>query len=1316
MFSRSLLIACCALLPVASTRAAEPDGVGRVSRTPPTVFAERLEPLLTPLETARQLPKSGALRTAGPVIEVLLREVVIHVEEDGRETTSFHDITSVLNKEAADLYREDENYHRPGMERMHLVKARTVREDGTEVPVKESAVFVKRPESGRDMHLDTEDLHLVFPDVVPGVLLEKIVVRETVTPVMPGEFLHQEVWADHGPCRRLRLVVDLPEGMLPRLRSQGLGFKLPAVAQQAAGPGRVRLEWRTDAVAPADRESGGPPLTQGGPALRLSTLRDWDAVGQWFAGLLKERSTVTDELKKLAREWADGAGTPEEIAAALFLRVSSEVRYTALEFGKGSHQPRAPAEVLATRYGDCKDKANLLRLLLREHGIASRIALLDTRHAGAIDKEVPSFGRFDHAILAVDFAGAAGPRFCDPTIAQAEFGTLAPGDVERDALLIADDGRTAWVETPAQTLGRHETVVDLTLEPGGGLSGWVTLRAEGYHAALLRQSVEKNDRAAAVKSLENGWLAAFRASVMDFTILPASRAQAGQGCAVRAYIVRGGAAVAATEDGSERVVFPLAGIFLPRLGTLPERRTPMVVPRWQTEVSGTFQLPAGWTLLDTPPACTREAGGWKCALSWEAKKRTLTCRGSSQMGGRLIQPAAHRALWQAQRDVVEWLKTPAVLKRPAAAKGRKPDADGETPAPWCPPPGSLPKMPSVEGQIALVDERFPLDPNNPFDGDHRGRSAAAKKMIEYFPGDHLANFEGGMRIAIGDLLDGDLEQVPKRIQELLAKHGPHVEPRRVVAGQVLLATALVAKGKPKEALPLALAVVENPQLPTLMRQAAAFLAGVCVEKDDPRRALELVRQTLEVPSLPLPSLLPAAALAMMARARLPETKPDDLVADWNAILKRYSGQAAELREAIVEAPASLLDSAHLDAAERLHSALGQHAKAGGYTDEEKQTMDETGKSLAEARSAEPLHARIRDWLKAHPWPDADKIEADDAVDTFEECQSALEDHYENRPVSFRYALRLLTHYGPQPDFAEHVKTAAEAAFVWLEVVAVKKKGVPKPPEHLEAALDMLVQAWADTPDDKLARHRAAIFRGSVIQRREGAAAALVHFRALAADAGISDSVRVTAHQEAGFILSEQKDYPALFEEWRKLEAFPDSHATAAYRVRAAYLALALGQRAEAWPCLELAAKSDPANFRHLLPEKLHADIKSLTQHRADAEAWWKQSDVWWRQWEALAKQTGFAAPDDAATSMPWGDFDKTLKYAETLRKNRSEASDRQAYTEHLHRVLLTARWHRAFAAPAAKLLREHIARHYPQQARAALALAQRIEKEAGAKR
>lgn len=45
-------------------------------------------------------------------------------------------------------------------------------------------------------------------------------------------------------------------------------------------------------------------------------------------------------------------------------------------------------------------------------------------------------------------------------------------------------------------------------------------------------------------------------------------------------------------------------------------------------------------------------------------------------------------------------------------------------------------------------------------------------------------------------------------------------------------------------------------------------------------------------------------------------------------------------------------------------------------------------------------------------------------------------------------------------------------------------------------------------------------------------------------------------------------------------------------------------------------------------------------------------------------------------------------------------------------VLLTARWHRAFAPPAAKLLREHIARNFPKHAKAALALAQRIEKEA----
>jgi hypothetical protein len=733
-----------------------------------------------------------------------------------------------------------------------------------------------------------------------------------------------------------------------------------------------------------------------------------------------------------------------------------------------------------------------------------------------------------------------------------------------------------------------------------------------------------------------------------------------------------------------------------------------------------FHLPTGWKPLDTPSSFARDLEGWKFSSSWKAKGRTLNCRASSEMTASLIHPAAHRVLWNAQQELIEWLQSPALLKRSTPQK-KKTDEDEDEAAggPWTPPPDSLPKMPTAEGQLALLDKRFPLDPNNPFDGDHTGRRVAAEKMIEYFPESHLANFEGGLRMVIGDIFEGELDEAAGRIQKLITEHGPHVDPQRMTTAQMFLASTLVGVNKLAEALPLAQAVAENSKALPLIRQGAAFIAAACLEKDDPRGALAFARQATGGAAMPALAVVPSAVLAMTSLARLPEASGNDLIAEWSSILKRNTAHDSALKEEIVTAPYSLLDSGHLDAAERLHAAMTQHVASGGYTDEVKETLETAGKTLEESRANERVHKRVRDWLAEHPWPDADKVEPDDSVDTVEECHDALADHLYEFPIAFRYALRRLTHYGPQPEFADHAGEAAEIAEDWLRAAAGKDApDTPPPPASLEAALDMLVQAWADTPNDKLARHHAANFRGRVLERRQGAAAALAHYRALAADTSAPGSVRADAHLDASWILQEQKDYPAVLGEWRALEAFSGQNWTVAYRVRAAYLALTIGQREEAWRCFELTAKAGKKKFRFMLPAELFSEIQSMLTDRKGAEAWWQESDGWWPKWEALANDASIPAPDDLPTTLPEGEFEDVIKRADELYSDTKDTEstgdvDRSIYGESLYEMMLTARWHRAYAAHAVTLLRDHVAKHFPEQAEAARELAARIEAAAG---
>ena len=72
-----------------------------------------------------------------------------------------------------------------------------------------------------------------------------------------------------------------------------------------------------------------------------------------------------------------------------------------LEFGIHGYKPYKVTQVLARRFGDCKDKASLLIALLREVGVDAELVLVRTRRGGRLDPEPASLAVFDHAIVYV---------------------------------------------------------------------------------------------------------------------------------------------------------------------------------------------------------------------------------------------------------------------------------------------------------------------------------------------------------------------------------------------------------------------------------------------------------------------------------------------------------------------------------------------------------------------------------------------------------------------------------------------------------------------------------------------------------------------------------------------------------------------------------------------------------------------------------------------------------------------------------------------------------------------------------------------------
>jgi transglutaminase-like putative cysteine protease len=90
-------------------------------------------------------------------------------------------------------------------------------------------------------------------------------------------------------------------------------------------------------------------------------METWGDIGAWYADLARGRRDPSPQLKQKVAELTADAPTLLAKMQALAAFVQDDIRYVAIELGIGGFQPHTAADVLRHEYGDCKDKATLLR-------------------------------------------------------------------------------------------------------------------------------------------------------------------------------------------------------------------------------------------------------------------------------------------------------------------------------------------------------------------------------------------------------------------------------------------------------------------------------------------------------------------------------------------------------------------------------------------------------------------------------------------------------------------------------------------------------------------------------------------------------------------------------------------------------------------------------------------------------------------------------------------------------------------------------------------------------------------------------------------
>ncbi|MHB0937676.1 MAG: DUF3857 domain-containing transglutaminase family protein [Armatimonadota bacterium] len=430
-----------------------------------------LKVLLQDSPTAKDFPRDSAVW--------LRREMEITISPNGGTVTREHHLLKLLTAQALALA----NWEIPYDKSCETLEVRTVRTliNEQSYPVDPALMAESALYPGMAWYDSLVVRRFPLPAAMPGAVLDVDTVITRPIPRLPGEFSTRLHLQQPYPVREAYYTVRAPAAM--PLTFRFTTEQAPKVTETMDGEQRV-YRWLVQNM-PALRldEAQIPPFPDLSPSVRICSLGSWKPVADWYRGIAAGKDAVTPELRGAAARLVFGCATPQEKMASLH-RAVSELPYVALEMGTLSDIPHPAAEVMKRNYGDCKDKATLLKALLSAVGIESAYVLVRTADSGALDRQQYSPAEFNHVILCVKLEN--GDHFLDPTLAGVPWTELPPNVDGAEGLILRGDGEL--VTLPAATAERNRTDirVKVTVNADGSATGKATIAFLGQMGMLQR--------------------------------------------------------------------------------------------------------------------------------------------------------------------------------------------------------------------------------------------------------------------------------------------------------------------------------------------------------------------------------------------------------------------------------------------------------------------------------------------------------------------------------------------------------------------------------------------------------------------------------------------------------------------------------------------------------------------------------------------------------------------------------------------------------------------------------------------------------------
>jgi len=422
----------------------------------------------------------------GDPARVLLDLTAINVNRDGTTKEFNQTVVKILNDRGIRRYNNYSTHYADGEQVLEFKRARVFHPDGTTLEAK-----LSRFGEGRSGNGDFRGASVDLPPLSAGDVVEIEFVREDIVQSFFGDYFgHREVFQESVPIEEKVLSIRVRDDR--KIFFHKKNVDLSPKEERDGATGTVTYTWIQKDIPKIEEEPAMPDAQEVSPVLEVSTFENWDAFNKWYWNLVRKQFEVSPEITKKVQELTSGADTDVERIRAIYDFVVTDVRYNAWEFGVHGFKPYNAATIFARKFGDCKDKATLLSVMLRELGVRAHPVLIyaDNRR-GEEDLSLPIVDHFNHCITFLPADGGRRDLYLDGTAQFHNMEELPSMDRGAKVLVVKEDGGTIqqipWNE-PAELSLFEEN--NFTLRPDLGASLEVRAKAKGDFAVYVRESFE----------------------------------------------------------------------------------------------------------------------------------------------------------------------------------------------------------------------------------------------------------------------------------------------------------------------------------------------------------------------------------------------------------------------------------------------------------------------------------------------------------------------------------------------------------------------------------------------------------------------------------------------------------------------------------------------------------------------------------------------------------------------------------------------------------------------------------------------------------